>query len=967
MFHSVARPAGLTFVVTLLLVVSVTRAISIPSDADHVRSLDGTWRFKLEQGGDDPPRPGVSTKRDIVLPAKFEPFEKLDYVEDASWHDFKVPGNWEMAGYSPANYHFPDNAIGLFRLQFDVPAQWKERVVKLNFDGVQNGAEVYCNGQPVMLDESSEGKKNFHQGGYNPFQADLTPVVKFGEKNLLAIRVYKNTKAVDLDTGDYFLMGGVHRPVTLFSVPKTHVADYSVRTKLLPDDKAGLRVLMSIASPAKGAKVTMQLEGFPPIESTADQAYIEIPQTLDHPKLWSAEKPNLYNLTLDLKDAAGKTIEHLTTRVGVREISIEDGVFKINHVPVKFTGICRHELWPTVGSALGPEQWRKEIELMKAANINSIRTSHYPYGAGFYDLCDEMGIYVADEMAACWTPTDTDELTANFAQHAREYVRRDKNHPCVVIWAIGNENKIGKNDKVAADEIRKLDDTRPRLVSIHDSNDKEGNVELDDAHYTKPDDIEKANAQKRRNKIPKAYLENPNVWDVRNGADWGSLELWAAVMDRTWQVVWKADHVPGSWLWEWQDRAVADKCPVKLWDFDEKTGINLVKVKGLVGAYRDPRPDYYAVKVVYAPIKVESKPIVQDNTLVAKATNHFSFTNLAELKTTWTLMRGGSELNSGQIHPDLAPRSSGEVKIDVPADKIAQAHVLRLNFAYPDGRDMVTYDLRLKDEPDTAPASASAPPADLKFPRLNFVMANNQPKNGMWYGVVRRPIKLTHITINGSSEKLADDAALCAMPLTKVTKMRADLEGDAEIGGIVGQIETSFENGTFSYTVKWTKADEEKAKAKARHTSEPALQELGWAFTLPAGADHFSWHRKGYWSYYPADHIGRIAGSATPDSADQDITHITRPDAFDFNSTKYACDWAMLADTGGRGIAIKSAGEDRPQCRGGTAKDGKRELVVNKYCCPPRDISSNVVPDFYVNLKQGQTITSSFKIGGTGQ
>src|SRR4051794_32869808 len=112
MFQTVVRPSSLAFVLSLLIVSAIARAISIPSDADHVRSLDGTWRFKLEQGGDDPPKPGYSAKRPIVLPAKLEPFEKIDYVEDASWHDFKVPGNWEMAGYSPANYAAPDNAIG---------------------------------------------------------------------------------------------------------------------------------------------------------------------------------------------------------------------------------------------------------------------------------------------------------------------------------------------------------------------------------------------------------------------------------------------------------------------------------------------------------------------------------------------------------------------------------------------------------------------------------------------------------------------------------------------------------------------------------------------------------------------------------------------------------------------------------------------------------------------------------------
>ena len=149
-----------------------------------VRSLDGQWRFKLEQAGDYPAVGSFGGKpHPIVLPKAFEPFQTLDYKEDPSWQVITVPGNWEMFGYSPATYNNPDNAIaGIYRLQFDVPAEWKDRVVKLNFDGVQNGAELYLNGQPVNVDESSDGKPNFHQGGFTAFQADLTPVVKFGEK-----------------------------------------------------------------------------------------------------------------------------------------------------------------------------------------------------------------------------------------------------------------------------------------------------------------------------------------------------------------------------------------------------------------------------------------------------------------------------------------------------------------------------------------------------------------------------------------------------------------------------------------------------------------------------------------------------------------------------------------------------------------------------------------------------------------
>src|SRR5438067_3323375 len=145
----------------------------IPSEQQFVRSLDGQWHFRLEQDGDYPDHGTIGGKpKPVLLPATAAPFQKVDYQEDHSWQSIPVPGNWEMFGYSPATYHNPDQAIGLYRLQFDVPAEWKDRIVKLDFDGVQNGAEVYLNGEPVNVDEPSEGRANFHQGGFTAFQAD---------------------------------------------------------------------------------------------------------------------------------------------------------------------------------------------------------------------------------------------------------------------------------------------------------------------------------------------------------------------------------------------------------------------------------------------------------------------------------------------------------------------------------------------------------------------------------------------------------------------------------------------------------------------------------------------------------------------------------------------------------------------------------------------------------------------------
>jgi beta-galactosidase len=960
----------------VLAVASAAQGMTvIPSDAEHVKSLDGIWHFKLEQPGGYPEKARIGGRPfPIEVPKQLEKFEASDYREDAAWKELKVPGNWEMAGFSPATYNQPDNAIGLYRLELDVPAAWEGRVVKVNFDGVQNGAEVYLNGQPVNVDEASWGRPNYHEGGWTAFQADLTPAVKFGQKNLLALRVYKNTKSVDLDSGDYFLLGGIHRTVTLFSVPKTHVEDLTVQTTLKEGGKAEVRVRLDVAA-GGGTSASMQLEGRSPIDAKdGGDGKLELVQVLDSPKLWSAEHPNLYNLTVELKDAVGKPIERITRRIGVREVSIKDGVLLLNGVPVKLAGMCRHDVSATQGTAVDEALWRKDVAMMKAANVNAIRTSHYPYGSGFYDVCDELGMYVMDEVAACWTPTDTDELTPAFQQHARETARRDKNHACVLVWAIGNENQKGKNNKLAAAEVRKIDPTRPRLVSWRDA--EEGGVEIDDRHYTTPADIEKAAKDPRRAKYPMTYLENPNNWEMRNAADMGNWELWAPVIDRVWKVVADAEHIPGTFEWEWVDRAVADRCETKLYDFFPATGISLAKVKGLVDGFRNPRPGVYDIKMAYAPIKVDPKPQVSGSAIVVHARNDYSFTDLSELKTTWQLLRDGSEkaIASDAATAALKPRTHGELRLNVPADALAQADSLRISFDHTDGGNVATYELRLKDERESTPQMSGTDLSGVKFPRFNLVAATYGSNAIGWRTAARHSCKLVNVTVKGAAVKDAD--SLYAMPLTDVPVMEADVVLNEDAAGKVGgHVRATFADGKFSYELKWLQPLEQLQpgprtpggnKKKNALEDKADVQELGWAFEMPAAVDHFSWHRHGYWSYYPADNINRLTGTATPDSANVDVTKMDRPDAFDFNSTKYRCDWATLADQAGRGIVVAFAPEARGHVKAGTAADGGRLLVVNRYCCPPRDISSNVVNDEYFTLEKGQTVSGGFVIGTCG-
>jgi hypothetical protein len=754
--------------------------------------------------------------------------------------------------------------------------------------------------------------------------------VKFGEKNLLALRVTKNTKSSNLDSGDYFFLGGIHRTVTLFSPPDRHIEDLAVVTTLLDGDKAEVKARVSVCCPGT---VSMRIGNLSPIKGVSRNGEdVRLTQVVANPKLWSAESPNLYPLTIQLLDEQGKVTETVKRKIGIREVTIRDGVLLVNGVAIKMTGICRHDVYLSKGTAVDEMVWKKDLTLMKAANINTVRTSHYPYGSKFYDLCDEMGFYVVDELPYCWSDTKDLELAPAFLQRARETIARDKNHPCVIMWGIGNENGSGPNLQAVADLVKEFDPSRPRLVSCKKAD--EYNVEMDDAHYTIPSNIQKAGEDKeRRAKWPMMYTECPNVWDIRMGADAGCLDLWAQVLLRTWEPVWANDTIPGACLWEWQDRAVCDKSPVKMYHYDPETGVQWLKTKGLVDGWRNPRPDLYHVKMVYSPIKVakeidlKSKP----GYAVLSVTNHYSFTDLSEINANWKFLKGEAIVESGTAHLKLPARSSGKIALKLPNNWTAsKPTALRIDFGHPKSGNVVSYEFPLVSE--SLPTIVSALPSEYDGLKLNLVV-NWTRGDKQWWKVIDR--------YRGSLINIKTD---------KGRMLDADIVLDKDPASVVGKVHAEYAGGKFSYKIDWTgdKAD---------------IQELGWAFEMPKEFDRFSWDRESLWSVYPEDHIGRPHGTALPDSANVHITNWDRPDAFDFNSTKYDCNWASLTDKAGHGLLAVFEPDQRHQCKGGFGENGAYQLIVNKQCSPPRDISSNTVNDLYLELKQGDSVEGSFRVG----
>ncbi|MDQ3439035.1 MAG: DUF4981 domain-containing protein, partial [Planctomycetota bacterium] len=489
--------------------------------------------------------------------------------------------------------------------------------------------------------------------------------------------------------------------------------------------------------------------------------------------------------------------------------------------------------------------------------------------------------------------------------------------------------------------------TRPRAVSWLGG--AKYKTELSDSHYTRPENIEKSGIRAREVGRPHIYLENPNNWEVRLGADPGAWERWAPVLQRCWDVVTKHDTIPGSFLWEWQDRAVADKSPEKLYYFFPETGINLLKIKGIVDGFRNPRPWYYDVKMIYSPIRFGEKATAAGDKASFEVENRYSFTDLSHLKARWQLLQGGKPVAEGDAKLSRAPLSKGNVELPLPADAMKTAEALRIDFMHPAGHHVVGHQFTLKEPPRQAQLEARVPDG-LPFPQFNLVTRKTERDPQVWRKVTRYPAKLSaniaHVNL--------DDRSDPDKPLTGAKKVVVNVIGGPD-GGVVGNLQAEYADNRLTYRFEWTGPEKTE------------VQELGWAFTMPKDFDRFSWDREARWTVYPDTHIGRPTGTAMPDSMNVPFTKMERPDAYDFNSTKYDCNSASLTDASGKGLRVEFDPKQRFHCRGGIAEGGKHVLYVNQQVSPPDDLSTNVVRDLYMTLNPGDVVEGRFKVGGTAR
>ncbi|MBO2524942.1 MAG: hypothetical protein CW341_04470 [Bacteroidetes bacterium] len=631
----------------------------------HVSTLDGQWKFHYVPNADERPTD----------------FFRTDY-DDSGWGTIPVPGNWELNGYGVPVYvnttndfdnsQLPKvpvkgNAVGSYRKWVEIDKTRENKQVIINIGGAKSCFYLWVNGEFVGYSEDAKTNSEF----------DITRFVKFGERNLIALQVFKWSDGSYFECQDFWRLSGIERDITLYAQPKTHILDYKVVADLDSTYKNGVLdvevVIENLTDNVVETKCNTSLHDLKYFYGIGDDQYSTLQgheiKTLHFNILWpdvqpwTAEKPNLYGLdlslaTIDHKSKKHNIIEEITIPIGFRNIRIEDGLLKVNGVPVTIRGVNRHEHDPKTGHVVSRERMEQDILLMKANNINTVRTSHYPNSPEFYYLCDIYGMYVIDEANAeshaqgygeksLAKREDFKEATV---ARTRNMYERDKNHPCIIVWSLGNESGNGICYEAAYDWLKAKDSTRPVQYerALYDRN-----TDIVAIMYPSVDYLSKY-AQKQQER-PFIMCEYAHAM----GNSCGGLSNY-------WDTIYKYPQLQGGCIWDWVDQGLLTKDAqgLEFYAYGGDFGENMPSdgnfcINGLVDPDRKPHLQLAEVRKVYQPIKIEA---VDLDSLKFRIINRFDFSNLEEYTLLYRLRPDVA--HESMVHPDnflLVPKEDNKL------------------------------------------------------------------------------------------------------------------------------------------------------------------------------------------------------------------------------------------------------------------------------------------------------------------
>ena len=797
------------------------------TDPAMKKSLNGDWSLKVIE----------SISEELSVPA-----------EDGTWGKIPVPGCWEQYGFCKPKYDSPNPLTGYYRTTFTVPSAWQGQRIVLRFDGVLYGYDLWINGKAA----------GSWRSGFNTALFDITPFINSkSERQELAMRVISQFRGSDFDYNDDWQPNGIFRDVTMMAVSKTHLKDLTIHTR----NDGTVDVETAIANGDKNTSLEHEI--------LDAQGRVVGSNKVDHPHLWTAETPYLYTLRTTLKQKE-KTLQTFNHKFGFRELTIVDGkILQLNGQPIKLRGVNAHATDPKTGKVIDEASILRDMKLMKEASINYIRTSHYPREPRFYELADSLGFYIIDEVPFGYGDKNLSDSTFYpiLQQRAQATIRRDKNHPSVMIWSLGNENPLTDICIRLGDWVkRELDASRPICYPQIGSYFRSFNYDFPKVadiytpHYPTTSQLRDFYQRADRPVIFTEYLHTLGI----------SFED----HDRQWEIIERTPWIAGGSVWEWTDQGMPFKGKKvkglkgkKVYGYEEKVytstdgGFEMNGNKGTDGllyADRTPLPNYYELQHNYARAFVSNKIKVKSERLrvgelrsgMKWATaielpiiNRYDFLNLKDNVTFhWTLTNDRDTVMRGAFSPDCAPHATTTYQLQLPLQN---------------GLSLLQFDIE-----DAQGHTFLHQTFVLNKPEMTWT-ANGNPTAFVQEGpMVRVGRKMT----------LAENLKVKDKRIDKYLQPLDNPYVKADV-----QIQP---DGTVSYTL-------------TPDSTDAFLSELGVAFLLDASIDRVQWIGQGPFATYPGRHQANRYGFWAK-----------HKDDLYFEGNRMGVDAAIFSDRNGNGLLV---------------------------------------------------------------
>ena len=824
-----------------------------------------------------------NSKIDLCGTWKFNPSPSQGFGTDkkisSSWSDIAVPGEWTMQGFK-----VKPNTRAAYARSFPVPSEWKDYLIKLRCDAVFSDAIVWINGK----------KSGSHQGGMNAFEMDVTNRIKSGTQNIITLGVMNESLADSLMSGTQYAahpLGGILRKIYLIAVPKVHLSSLHLTTDWVSKSQmAQLTVDYTIENLSGNSSITpkiqyelynssgevvkMDLVVGQSVNETTEQKKLF---NISNPKKWDAEHPNLYTLQITLEANGQK--ELIKQRFGFRKIEVIGNQLYINEKPVKLRGVNHHDVHPLLGRALNKELWEKDVRLYRTANVNYIRTSHYPPSEEFVDFCDELGMYVEVENPIAWVGHGANSKWVKEDPHQERFlplieqitgqtVEYLRNHPGVIIWSMANECAWSPNWRANHEYLNKLDSSRPS--TFHDQAyggyNNYGSSEMSVANYHYPGPAGPEIGKEFPRPLIFGEYVHLNTYNRQEIAtDPGVRDAWGIGMEPMWNNIYYSRGCLGGAIWSGMD-------DVFLLPEGKAVGYG---EWGPIDGWRREKPEYYHIKKSYSPVKVYTKEIklpVSGDEILLQVENRFDFTNFNELKIDWSL--GGE---SGIISADIAPRSYDVIRL-IPGHIPKGGESLALKITSPLGFVIDEYLIpvgHLNHEPvslntETEQIKVTTTQDEISVRGKSFVWIfdaqNGTIKQAQKNGnqILSQGTSLMMLPL--TTGPCLTEYSLTIQPLNNVCtnwKMAAMKTEESEMGVVV-KVTGSYNeaSGEISYSI------DRKGNLLVGYKFISAIninpRQWGLVFTTPRNIEKLRWNRKGQWNVYPENHIGRTQGEAIP-------------------------------------------------------------------------------------------------------